>query len=323
MSENLIQTPLFEKIKNYLILAQKNERIFLYVPYIKTKILQQLVDEIDNRITIITTWQMNDLISGSSELELFEFTQREKIDLYIHNKIHLKVYSINLETAIASSGNISQRGLLPNGNYEFGVFVEKLSTHDRMYLEKIRNEAIFVNEEVYQKYLKDYEKCKKAAPPRIEFEDPVITLKKDYFLKSALPMTENIQDLVEGYQKINSNNNPSENPEITSCIYHDLANYEIEIGLSRKEFLHKLKKQFFSHPFICLIDRFLVDSDRPQFGVIRDFVRNNCTDVPLPRPFELNKNINVIYDWFVFLGDKGQYEKYRFGKHTESLRKNF
>ena len=194
----MLQSPLFKKIRDFFITEKSDERIYLYVPYIKTKILEKLLEGISNQITIITTWKINDLISGSSELELYQFCKENNIALYIHNKIHLKVYSINLESAIVGSCNISRNGLMEGGNYESGVLVNELQISDRLYLEKIKREAIFVDDKVYQIYLDEYEKCKKQAPEKIVFDDPKISLQKDYFLKSALPMTENIDDLITG-----------------------------------------------------------------------------------------------------------------------------
>ena len=315
----IIKSSLFGKIYDYL-LKDNDKQIFLYVPYIKTKILEKLLVGIQNQITIITTWHINDLISGSSELELYQFCKENNITLYIHNKIHLKVYSVNLESAIVASGNISHNGLMEGGNYEAGVLVDKLEISDRMYLEKIKREAIFVDEDVYQIYLDEYEKAKKQASEQIDFEDPKIIPQKDYFLKSALPMTENISELIQGYDKINSNEEPSNNQETTNCIYHDLANYGIETGLSEKEFRDKLKKEFFSHPFTKKIEEFIDNNERTQFGFIKRWVRDHCTDVPLPRPFEFTKNVQILYHWFVELGD-GEYEIYRHGEHTESIRK--
>ena len=109
---NLLHSPLFEKIKRHICNIDNNDQIFLYVPYIKTRILKKLLEGISNQITIITTWKINDLISGSSELELYQFCKENNITLYIHNKIHLKVYSVNMESVIVASGNISQNGLL-------------------------------------------------------------------------------------------------------------------------------------------------------------------------------------------------------------------
>lgn len=122
---DLLESPLFDKIKSYLEKFKKNEQIFLYTPYIQTKIFAQLVKNIPNKIIIITSWKPNDLLSGSSELELYPFCKENKITLYVNDKIHLKVYSVNLESAIITSGNISNRGLMPGGNYECGVLVDK------------------------------------------------------------------------------------------------------------------------------------------------------------------------------------------------------
>jgi hypothetical protein len=315
-----LKSPLFEKIKNELKKNENNKQIVLFVPYIKTKILEKLLEGINNQISIITTWHINDLISGSSELKLYQFCKEQNIALYIHNKIHLKVYSVNLESAIVASGNISHNGLMDGGNYEAGVLVDKLEISDRMYLEKIKREAIFVDDDIYQIYLEKYEKAKKQAPKQIDFEDPKIIQQKDYFLKSELPMTDNISELIQGYNKINSNLEPSGNSETANCIYHDLANYEIELGLSEKEFRDKLKKQFFAHPFTQKINEFIETSERTQFGFIKRWVREHCTDVPLPRPWEFTKNIQILYHWFVELGD-GEYETYVYSNRTESIRK--
>jgi len=234
-----LQSPLFEQIREYLIKSKKDVQIFLYVPYIKTKILAKLVENLDNKITIITTWEPNDLLTGSSELELYPFCKEKKITLYINNKIHLKVYSVGLEGAIVASGNISHGGLMPGGNFECGAFIEKLSSSDRLYFEKIRNSANLVDDEFYQLLFEWYDKQSKEIPKKIKLEEIVSITIKENFLISALPMTRDVNDLVEGYEKINSGLEPSDDSEITSCIYHDLANYGIDPGLTKDEFLKK------------------------------------------------------------------------------------
>ena len=85
---NFLKSPLFEKIKNYFEKMISDEQIFLYVPYIKTKILEKLLEDIENAITIITTWHPNDLLTGSSELKLYPFCKERGITLYINNKRH-------------------------------------------------------------------------------------------------------------------------------------------------------------------------------------------------------------------------------------------
>jgi len=298
----LIKSPLFEEIRNYLKTADPEKQIFLYVPYIKTKTLSKLVDGIKN-VTIITTWHTKDLLSGSSELELYTFCKAHEIALYINNNIHLKIYSVALESAIIATGNISHRGL-EGGHEECAVLVNELSSIDRLFFERIRNEAVYVDDDIYQKQLEDYQERKKDAPKQIEYEDIIIVSKKDHFLKSALPMTRNVNDLVNGYGNMDSGLKPSKNDETSNCIYHDLATYDIELGLSQEEFLKKLKIQFFSHPFVRKIDEFI--NPEAYFGRVKEWIQKNCTTVPLPRRWELTENTQTLYDWFAKLGD-GKY----------------
>ena len=301
----MIKSPLFNEIQNYLIRAKQEDQIFIYVPYIKTNILEKLLDGIENKTTIITTWHMNDLVRGSSELELYDFCKSQGISLYISKNIHLKVYSVNLDTAIVASGNISKNGLMPNGNFEAGILSGKFSNQDRLYLEKIKNDAEFVTDEIFEKYLKRYNECVEVAHPENKFEDIVnVPKNEDNFLISALPMTKNVDDLIKGYDKMNSRLKPSENQIITDCIYHDLSNYKIELGLSKEEFIKKLKIEFFAHPFTQKIDEFI--DPEAYFGSIKEWIQDNCTNVPTPGRRELTENVQVLYEWFVKLGD-GKY----------------
>ncbi len=314
----MIKSPLFEEIKKYLNEAKTNDQVFLCVPYIKTKILAKLIANVKNKIIIITTWHPNDLLSGSSELELYSFCKENKITLYINNKIHLKVYSINLESGIVASGNISHNGLMPDGNYEVATIIEKLSGEDRLYFEKIRNEATLVDDEIHRQYKEWYDKQPKEIQKEIKLEDIISIPQRDYFLRSALPMTRDLDELIEGYVKINSGLEPSDDTITSSCIYHDLANYQLELELSKEEFVKKLKTQFFSHPFIKKIDEFI--APEAYWGSIRIWIRDHCTDVPLPRPWELTENVQILYNWFIELGD-GKYVRDIPGARSERIRK--
>ena len=213
---DFIPSPLIEPIRKYF---QKNEseKIYIFSPYIKTKYLEKLVEGITNDITIITTWNTNDLISGSSDIELYNWCKNNGHHLYIHDDIHLKVYSISLESAIVGSGNISHNGLMPGGSYEAAVFVE-LTKEDRIYLEKIKSEAIFVDDDIYQQYLENYEECKKKAVKQEPFPQPEIKSKEEFFLRSALPMTDSMEQVVQGYLKIQSSIILSSESAKSDCI---------------------------------------------------------------------------------------------------------
>ena len=323
-----ISSPLLEKIHDYLEKSKNKQKIYIFVPYIKIKYLEKLLEGIQNNVVIITTWDINDLISGSSDITIYHWCKKNGNFLYIHDKIHLKVYSINLESAIVASGNVSERGLMPDKNYEAGVLVEKIMIENRLYLEKIKKEAIFVDDYVYQQYLENYEICKKESKKPQKFSQPKIKSKEELFLRSALPMTDSMEDVIQGYLQMEPNQPPSENTEIVNCIFHDLANYEIiddlskewivEEKLSEEEIREKLIEKFLSHPFTKKIMDEIDNHERKHFGMIKNWIRDHCTEVPLPRPWEFNKNTEILMQWLV---ESGEYEKFYVGQHTPSIQR--
>ena len=62
-------------------------------------------------------------------------------------------------------------------------------------------------------------------------------------------MTDSMEQVVQGYLKIQSELPPSTDPVIADCIFHDIANYNIPDELSEDVIREELTKQFLSHPF--------------------------------------------------------------------------
>jgi len=314
----LYHSPLFKQIREYFEHADPKETIFLYVPYIKTKVLEKLLQDLPNRIVIITTWRPRDIQFGSSELELWPFCKARGIALYVLSNLHLKLYSVELQSAILATGNISHRGLLPGGNYEVATKL-RLGCGDRMYFEQIRAESRLVDDAMYEKYLEWHKENQIEAAEEIKLEDIIPSPKRDDFAISALPMTYKIDDLISGYARIMENQVPSEDEETAACIFHDIANYGMPPGLEKSEFRDVLAENFFAHPFIQKIDEFI--DPEAYFGRIKEWIQDNCTDVPVPSRRELTGNVQVLLEWFERLGD-GKYVIDVPGAKSQRIRKN-
>lgn len=313
----LYHSPIFDTIRKYLKQSDSSTHVFLFAPYVKVDVLEGLVEGIQGKIVLVTTWEPKDFQYGSSELKLYPFCKKREISLYVAKNLHLKLYSIGMNDAILSTGNISHKGLLPNGNEELATMVV-LASDDRLYLETILNNARLVDDRMYEKLMKWMEDNGVSVPKIVELEDIVPTPSGDDYAISALPMTRTVDDLAAGYVRIESGQDPSDDLETTSCIYHDLANYGIGSGLSREEFIHELSLRFFKHPFVKKIDEFI--SPDAYFGRIKTWIQDNCTDVPVPSRRELTGNVQVLLEWFVELG-KGRYEVDVPGARSQRIRK--
>ena len=314
----LYHSPLFVHVREYFRASHPDDTIFLFVPYIKTSVLESLLEGIPNKMVIVTTWEPRDIQVGSSELSLYPFCQRHGITLYVSSGLHLKVYSVGLVSAILGTGNVSRRGLLPDGNYEAAAKLDRLTIADQLFFERIRMNARLVDDIMYEE-LVEWNKSNPSSLPKPPALSNVITSNsKDNFSVSALPMTRSVNELIIGYTRICAGGEPSEDPETAACIIHDLVNYNIESDLSEDEFRDVLSDRFFAHPFILRMDELI--NQGAHFGRIKKWIQDNCTDVPVPSRRELTGNVQVLLEWFVSLG-KGRYVKDIPGKHSERLRK--
>ena len=311
-------SPLFEHIQKYLLNCSCGETVFLFVPYIKTKVLKDLVTGMQSRIVIVTTWEPKDIQFGSSDLDLYPFCKKHGITMYVNSKIHLKVYSIGLTSAILATGNISSKGLLPAGNYEAGTILEHMTNEDRLFFENMRRDAKLMDDVAYYKIKKWVDENQIDISDRVTFDDITYTPKKEDFSTSALPMTRSIDELVLGYTRIIAGKEPSDDPEISACVFHDLVNYQITLGFSEDVFLRMLSAKFFAHPFIQKIDRFI--APEAYFGRIKEWIQNNCTDVPVPSRREITENVQVLLEWFEVLGN-GKYAIDVPGRHSQRIKK--
>lgn len=320
----LMQSPLFDSVRNYLVNNDsKTDTHYLYVPYIKTAVLEKLIEGIQNKIVIVTTWRPLDLLNGSSDLGVYPLCKERGIALYINNQIHLKIYSSDLKDMILATANISNRGLGTSEEYnlECATHIQDLTDMDRDMLVKIRQEATHIDDEIYQEFEDWYNKQEKPKPLDVNF-DEIIKIKHDeqhdrQFLISALPMTKSIKLLEESYEKLNKNIE-IDDIETRNCVLHDLTNYYIPRGLSSEEFRRQLQSAFFDHPFIQKIDEFI--SPEAHFGQIKQWIQNNCTTVPVPSRRELTGNVQVLLEWFAELGD-GKYVVDVPGARSQRIRK--
>lgn len=315
-----MHSPLFEHIKDYLTdQARKEKDLFIFVPFIKTSILEKLLKGVNQQITIVTTWNTNDLLSGASELSLYPYCRAKGIALYINNKIHLKAFSSGLDDMIIATANISQRGLFPDGNFECAIYKSRLANEDRLYFSRILRESRHIDDKIYTKLFDWHKMQVRAIVDEDQFDNISAPEKANTdFLISALPMTRDVMTLEKGYKRMSRGLSPSSDEETRNSIFHDLANYNIPTGLADTQFRKRLQSSFFSHPFIIKIDEFI--SPDAYFGEIKEWIQSNCTDVPVPSRRELTGNVQVLLEWFEDLGE-GKYSVDIPGRFSQRIRR--
>lgn len=301
-------------IKNFL--SDSFHEIVVFSPYVKIEAIDKLDLPEKRKISIVTNMRLDDLLSGSSDIELYPYAKERDISVFINNNIHLKVFLADWNKMIFGSSNLTRNGLGygTDRNYELNGKVDSINVDTIHYLRKIISESIVMDDDVYAyiKYKFDLN-FQTNEIEEFDLSELEVHLEKD-FLISSLPMTKDIHRL---YQLI-FNNFKSEDMEEVNCAIHDQLLYDLPNDLSFEEFIYVLKEHFFNSNFITRLLAYINEEDR-YFGAVKAWVQQNCADVPVPSRRDLTGNIQVLYSWIAFLSD-GQYEVDR-PNHSERIRK--
>jgi hypothetical protein len=299
--------------KSILSFIQRANDLTIFAPYIKYETLQELLSHTNYCKYIVVRWEPKDLQEGASDLEVYELCKQKGITLYRNNRLHLKLF-VEETTAILTTANLSKRAIsnaeTENYNYELGT-LEELTFEDRLYLENIVTESQLIDDNLYEEIQKQLETDE--IPKDFHFETK--PNHKD-FLLSALPMTESIETLIHYYK-----NKYAPNITELECLIHDLSTYKIQPGLKEEEFIQRLTENFFKHPFISAFVKEIDIQKEMYFGTVRKWIANHCSNVPLPRPYEVTKNVQILYHWIETLSN-GKYKVDVPGSHSERIRKN-
>lgn len=281
---------------------RKSNSLRIFCPYIKLETLKEILSYTSVCKSITVRWEPNDIITGASDLSVYYFCKDNGIALYRNNRLHLKAYVQDYSNVFVASANISMRALnLPKNNrynYELGAIIQDISFNDRLYFSKIENESTLITDNIFKQIKESIDNRTK----HYDFNDLDFDLAEDEislnsFLISALPLSRNTKLLFQIYT-----NEQCEDETDLNCAIHDLALYNVPSGLQYDDFFRHLKLTFFSQPFIqCLIDQISINKEL-YFGAVKNFIHERCTDVPLPRRWEITENIQILYSWLESLG---------------------
>lgn len=279
-----------------------------YSPFVTTSVFSNLIEKRKSGVvaSLVTTWDLSDLLSGYSDIKLFDECKKSGIYLFLNRNLHLKSYVADYRSLLTGSANLTGAGLglTKKPNLETLVSMQTPEQRYLIFLAKVKRDSILVTDDIHDMFasaLNEFPKSDLEVVDRIGaiqagLNDQLMTSK--HFLISALPMSRSIETL---FDVLNGNQNHEF--EIVASARHDIANFDLESQSFSdiSHFRRVLQDRFFDHPFIVALCEFI---DRPRrFGSIKEWVQSNCTDVPVPSRRDLTGNVQVLYNWLVDLGD--------------------
>lgn len=125
-----------------------------------------------NSKKLLVRFRLEDILSGASDIELYEYCKQNGWDFYIRFDLHAKTYIFDKKRCIIGSSNLTGRGLEfgITGNYELSDFVE-IDTSDVDKIDILFDNSLMVDDELYVKLKEEFEKAKSNIAPNTNLKN--------------------------------------------------------------------------------------------------------------------------------------------------------
>ena len=122
-------------------------------------ILEKLPKNIGCRV--LSRWNCSDLVSGASDIEVFERLESRGYKLHILLDLHAKVVIVDKHKLFLGSANITNSGLklVPGGNREIGTILSP-DEEDLALIDALFGEAILVDKDIYKEFCNELQRFK-------------------------------------------------------------------------------------------------------------------------------------------------------------------
>jgi hypothetical protein len=269
-------------------------------PFIKLDAFKELVEQLPDKtnLKVVVRWKPADLMAGVSDLGVYQYVKSCGGQLFVNDRIHLKLYVFASNVALHTSGNLTQagmgRGVL--SNIEVGSFLE-LNETDWAQIYKIIEESRSVDDSYCAQLCTELDRYIKENPKKQEayFKSIDRPAKKPFSL-TALPASPTPKDVRSFYFQSKTG---FANEQIRRAI-HDLVLYQIPPSVSEKTFDECLASQFKKSQFIKEFVSFLREKKSLRFGAVTEWIHDRCEDVPLPYRWQIKDSVKNLYAWLVF-----------------------
>lgn len=277
-------------------IARVNNRIWIATAFCKAKSLDILLRNCvtsDLNKKIVVRWQLRDIISGSSDLDLYNVATSYGFEMYVNLYLHAKSFLIDT-FGVVGSANLTNRGMAgipPFGNIELATTVDDVNTLSLWFID-LFNSSTLVNQKLFDSIKTDVES--------IPAEESCLYGKSYHYSDCT-------SHLLKGkIDKINTNHlfwtasphsiesNYSMDKEEEANVVHDISLLNLARPISRVQLLNSFVQ---SPGYMWLISSF---EGQVYFGELSSKLHDNLADDPKPMRKSVKILVSNIFGWARF-----------------------
>ena len=293
----MIYDGLFGRLKSYFAGAGT---AYVVAPFIRADVLSRLLaDRREGAAVILTSWRPDHVLAGASDLDVYNLCRERQWTLYSSDRLHAKLYSLNLASAWIGSANITRRalGLVDVSNDEVLGLVDPLPADVQAWVFRLLHMAHPVTDELHELYtewLAEQPPLPRPSPPPV-----APSTERTPFSIGQLPATPSPRQMWEVLHAPNDVDSSQRN-----AAERDYNIYRVPLGVSYEEFGKQLAVSFSSHPLIVALltevkHASLPNRERPglRFGSVKAWLYAKCTDAPAPHDETLTELVANVFAW--------------------------
>ena len=240
---------------------------------------------------LLVRWKPLDLISGASDIEVYEYCKMNGIKLYIKDDFHGKLYQVKPKGLLIGSFNLTNSGfgLHHNPNDEAGVIID-ISVKNSAYIDELFEDATQVTDALYERIREFLSKNKDEKNTlSLDWTQEI----KELLAPSKIPSGFLVGEFFYG---------PPINVSVdVSCDEHDLS----LLGLSQGDMGSEaaIKSAFRrSIPYIWLKKILIDNNGEMYFGGITKELHDCLIDDPTPYRKDVKKLVQNLISWIDMYG---------------------
>ena len=245
-------------------------------------------------LSVLARWSCSDLVSGASDLGVFDLLRQRGHRLYIHPDIHAKVVLVDASVLLLGSANVTSSGLrlTPGGNREIGIQTTA-TAEDVKVIDALFADSVEVTPELYRAISKTVESLRFGWPkfPRVDWPEELkrhLQPPPKSLWVAEFPWTADPIHL-------------SAKNEDSSAVEHDTQLFDVhDADIETVPLRHAFQ--------ISRVYRWVKDIVRDRgaeglyFGELTALVHSTLLDDPKPYRREVKNLIANLLNWIMYLG---------------------
>lgn len=286
-----------DEILSLVSSAERN--ILIVAPFIRSEALSRLAEKIPNHIktNIVTRWRPADLVSGVSDLAVYDLAVSREFSLFVRYDLHAKYYAADDKCLMGSPNlTLTALGWSKPSNLELLTPVDRKTDRMIEFEEVLFSGTISVNES-HRNRLERL--LKEVSRPSINIPDIPDISNTGVLSSDWIPRSRNPEELFLVYS-----GNFDVSRVALQIMREELATIGVVPGLNEDGFRALVGSTIIQAPLICKVVEYIDANGQVSEKDLIEILRELGSNEGDPKPRDL---LQVLERWFsYFLSD--QYE---------------